>query len=62
MSSSRPPVLLVIRDGWGQNPDRSLDATNAVAQARKPCDDALRAGSPRTLVRASGPDVGLPDG
>ncbi|MFM8619153.1 MAG: 2,3-bisphosphoglycerate-independent phosphoglycerate mutase, partial [Opitutaceae bacterium] len=25
-------------------------------------DDALRAGSPRTLVRASGPDVGLPDG
>ena len=62
MSTSLPPVLLVIRDGWGQNSDRSLDATNAVAQARKPCDDALRARSPRTLVRASGLDVGLPDG
>ncbi len=62
MSSSFTPVLLVIRDGWGQNPDRSQDATNAVAQARKPCDDRLHAQFPRTLVRASGLDVGLPDG
>ncbi|MFM9031912.1 MAG: 2,3-bisphosphoglycerate-independent phosphoglycerate mutase, partial [Opitutaceae bacterium] len=54
--------LLVLRDGWGQHPDRSLDATTAVAQARKPCDDALRARSPRTHVRATGLDVGLPDG
>ncbi|HEX2860513.1 MAG TPA: 2,3-bisphosphoglycerate-independent phosphoglycerate mutase [Lacunisphaera sp.] len=62
MNSARPPVLLVIRDGWGKNPDPAQDLTNAVALARKPCDDRLRAGSPVTLVRASGLDVGLPDG
>ncbi len=62
MTSNRPPVLLVIRDGWGRNPDPSQDKTNAVAQARKPCDDMLRAKYPVTLVRASGIDVGLPDG
>lgn len=61
MSSSRKPVLLVIRDGWGYNPDASLNATNAVAMASTPCDDRLQASSPKTLVRASGLDVGLPD-
>jgi 2,3-bisphosphoglycerate-independent phosphoglycerate mutase len=62
MSTPRQPVLLVIRDGWGASPDRSQDATNAVAQAKKPCDDALHAKYPVTLVKASGLDVGLPDG
>ena len=62
MTSSRPPVLLVIRDGWGRNPDRAQDATNAVALARKPCDDLLRSRYPHALLRASGRDVGLPDG
>jgi 2,3-bisphosphoglycerate-independent phosphoglycerate mutase len=62
MSSNRAPVLLVIRDGWGKNPDPAQDKTNAVAQARKPCDDALHAKYPHALVRASGLDVGLPDG
>ena len=62
MSTSRPPVLLVIRDGWGKNPDPSLDKTNAVAQASRPCDAMLHARYPHTLVRASGLDVGLPDG
>ncbi len=62
MSSPRPPVLLVIRDGWGKNPDPSQDKTNAVVLARKPCDDQLHAKYPVTLVRASGLDVGLPDG
>lgn len=62
MSSNRPPVLLVIRDGWGKNPDPAQNSTNAVHLARKPCDDALQATCPRTLVRASGLDVGLPDG
>jgi 2,3-bisphosphoglycerate-independent phosphoglycerate mutase len=62
MTSFRPPVLLVIRDGWGRNPDRAQDATNAVALARKPCDDHLRARYPHALLRASGRDVGLPDG
>lgn len=62
MSSPRPPVLLVIRDGWGKNPDPAQNATNAVHLARKPCDDALHAKYPRALVRTSGLDVGLPEG
>jgi 2,3-bisphosphoglycerate-independent phosphoglycerate mutase len=62
MTTPRKPVLLVIRDGWGKNPDASLNSTNAVALAQKPCDDRLHATYPHTLVRASGLDVGLPDG
>lgn len=62
MSTSRKPVLLVIRDGWGKNPDSSQNQTNAVHLAKKPCDDMLHARYPQTLVRASGLDVGLPDG
>jgi 2,3-bisphosphoglycerate-independent phosphoglycerate mutase len=62
MSSNRPPVLLVIRDGWGKNPNPTQDKTNAVHLAVKPCDDMLHANYPVTLVKASGLDVGLPDG
>lgn len=62
MTTPRKPVLLVIRDGWGRNPDPAQNATNAVFQAKKPCDDLLHARSPHTLIRASGLDVGLPDG
>jgi len=62
MSTPRKPVLLIIRDGWGKNPDPSQNATNAVAQARKPCDDRLQATAPVALLKASGLDVGLPDG
>jgi 2,3-bisphosphoglycerate-independent phosphoglycerate mutase len=62
MNSTRPPVLLVIRDGWGLNPDPGQDKFNAEVQAKKPCDDRLHAESPVTLVKASGLDVGLPDG
>lgn len=62
MSTVRPPVLLLIRDGWGRNPDPSQDDTNAVFLARKPCDDFLHATYPHTLIRAAGRDVGLPDG
>jgi 2,3-bisphosphoglycerate-independent phosphoglycerate mutase len=62
MLSMHKPVLLVIRDGWGKNPNPAQDKFNAVALAHKPCDDRLRAQSPVTLVKASGLDVGLPDG
>lgn len=62
MSTTRKPVLLIIRDGWGKNPDPAQDKFNAVALANKPCDDRLHATYPFTLVRASGLDVGLPDG
>ena len=62
MSSTRPPVLLVIRDGWGSNPHPEQNKFNAVHLARKPADDMLHAKYPVTLVKASGLDVGLPDG
>jgi len=62
MSNPRTPVLLVIRDGWGKNPDPSQNQYNAVAQARKPCDDMLQVTSPVALLAASGLDVGVPVG
>src|SRR6478736_8275503 len=62
MSNPKSPVLLVIRDGWGKNPDASQHTFNAVELAKKPTDDMLHAKYPVTLVKASGLDVGLPDG
>jgi 2,3-bisphosphoglycerate-independent phosphoglycerate mutase len=62
MSATRKPVLLVIRDGWGRNPHPEQNKYNAVFLAQKPCDDMLRAKYPFALVKASGPDVGLPEG
>ncbi len=62
METARKPVVLVIRDGWGTNPDPAQNEVNAVHLARKPCDDSLRARYPSVLVRACGSDVGLPDG
>ncbi len=57
---SRPrPVLLVIRDGWGE---RDEIEGNGVKLARTPYDDRWRAECPFTLVRAAGKDVGLPTG
>ncbi|MDE3083943.1 MAG: 2,3-bisphosphoglycerate-independent phosphoglycerate mutase, partial [Verrucomicrobiota bacterium] len=62
MSSSHPPVLLIVRDGWGKNPHPEQNKFNAVHLARKPCDDMLHKRYPFALVKACGPDVGLPDG
>src|SRR3954467_3341138 len=62
MTKQRPPVLLVIRDGWGKNPDPTQNEFNAVYLAKKPCDDMLHAKYPVTLIKASGLDVGLPEG
>jgi 2,3-bisphosphoglycerate-independent phosphoglycerate mutase len=62
MHNASKPVVLIIRDGWGFNPDPSQNATNAVHLARKPCDDSLRARYPVTLLRTCGLDVGLPEG
>jgi 2,3-bisphosphoglycerate-independent phosphoglycerate mutase len=62
MSTPRKPVLLIIRDGWGKNPDPSQDKFNATVQAKTPCDHWLHEKYPVTLIKASGLDVGLPDG
>jgi 2,3-bisphosphoglycerate-independent phosphoglycerate mutase len=56
------PYLLIIRDGWGYNPDRSEDSYNAVKCANTPVDDMLMAEYPNCLIHTSGEDVGLPDG
>ena len=56
------PCVLIIRDGWGENPHHAHDPFNAVRRARTPVDDALAERWPRTLIRTSGEDVGLPMG
>lgn len=59
MSKVGNPVLLVILDGWGYNPD-SRD--NAIAAAATPTWDRLWAECPHGLIDCSGRAVGLPDG
>jgi len=51
------PVVLIILDGWGY---REETDGNAVLAANTPVIDSLA--YPHTLIRASGKDVGLPDG
>ena len=56
------PVVLIVRDGWGHNPNPDLDDHNAVVLGKTPVDDALRAKYPWVQIHTSGEDVGLPDG
>ena len=56
------PCVLIVRDGWGQSPHRERDATNAVLRASTPVDQRLARDYPRTLIKTSGEDVGLPVG
>ena len=53
------PVVLVVLDGWGYRRERE---GNAVALANVPTWNRLWAGTPRTLLDASGVAVGLPEG
>lgn len=59
-SESRPPVALIIRDGWGENPHREQDPFNAIAMANTPVADRLQHKWPWTLIKTCGDDVGLP--
>ena len=61
-SPAKRPVVIVVRDGWGKNPDPRWDNANAVALARHPVADQLLADYPNTLIHTSGFDVGLPEG
>lgn len=58
--------MLIVRDGWGQNPNPGHDAFNAVkiaaARGLTPVADRLDREWPRTLIKTSGEDVGLPAG
>jgi len=53
------PTMLLILDGWGWREERE---GNAVALARTPNFDRLRAAHPHALLRTCGASVGLPDG
>ncbi|MCA9311275.1 MAG: 2,3-bisphosphoglycerate-independent phosphoglycerate mutase, partial [Phycisphaerales bacterium] len=53
------PCVLIIRDGWGENPNPEHDSFNAIHLARTPVADALGATYPHTLIHTSGEDVGL---
>ena len=55
----RTPVVLIVLDGWGF---RSGREGNAVELADAPTWQRLWARAPRTLLHASGPAVGLPEG
>ena len=55
----KKPLMLMILDGWGINPDST---NNAVAQARTPNLSRLLSEYPHTRIRTSGMAVGLPDG
>ncbi len=55
----RKPVVLLIMDGVGSNPNR---LNNAVALANTPNLDAWFERCPHTVLQASGHAVGLPDG
>lgn len=56
------PVVLIIRDGWGENHNPGHDDFNAVKQAATPVADMLTHGWPRTELQAGGLAVGLPEG
>jgi len=56
------PVVLIIRDGWGNNPYPEFQQSNAIHLAKTPVDDWLRQNYPNVLIHTSGEDVGLPAG
>ncbi len=59
------PVILIIRDGWGINPDGRAGAEkngDATLLARTPFHDEMYARYPGATLHASGLDVGLPAG
>ena len=56
---SKKPLLLMILDGWGINPEQEA---NAVAQAKTPNMNRLCAEYPSSQIDGSGLSVGLPAG
>ncbi len=58
----RRPLMLIIRDGWGHNPDPKWNHANAIHLAKTPNDDRFRAAFAHGLIHTSGEEVGLPAG
>ena len=59
---SKRPMMIIVRDGWGENPHPEMDRCNAVKLARHPVDDRLMSHYPNVLIHTSGEWVGLPAG
>ena len=59
MATATRPLVLIVLDGWGLRDD---PANNAIAMARTPVYDAMRARYPHARLVASGEAVGLPAG
>ena len=55
----KKPLALIIMDGWGDNP---VTEFNAVVNGKTPVLDGLCQKYAHTDIKASGIDVGLPDG
>ncbi len=62
ISLTNTPLVLIIRDGWGENPSPEHDSHNAIKLASTPVADQLCKDWPTTLVTTSGEEVGLPAG
>lgn len=61
-SLQKRPIVLIIRDGWGSNPNPEYQKSNAIHLAKTPVDDWLQENYPNVLIHTSGEDVGLPAG
>ncbi|MEM7808244.1 MAG: 2,3-bisphosphoglycerate-independent phosphoglycerate mutase [Planctomycetota bacterium] len=64
MSQNHPPkgpVVLIIRDGWGHNPNHPPAGVDAVTTAATPVADRIARDYPRTFIRTDSMDVGLPE-
>jgi 2,3-bisphosphoglycerate-independent phosphoglycerate mutase len=59
---AKRPFVLIIRDGWGENPNPEHDAFNAIKLGKHPVADRLMKDYPNVLIKTSGEDVGLPAG
>jgi 2,3-bisphosphoglycerate-independent phosphoglycerate mutase len=59
MAKRPKPIVLTVLDGWGYSAETK---GNAIYRARKPNYDRLLKEFPNTLIRTSGPAVGLPEG
>ena len=61
-SQPKRPIVLIIRDGWGNNPYPEFQDVNAIHLAKTPVDDWLRKNYPHVQIHTSGENVGLPAG
>ena len=62
IAPKKRPCVLIIRDGWGYNPNAEEDDYNAIKRAGTPTDDMLMSEYPHCLIHTYGEYVGLPDG